>query len=436
MFVPTNFCLLYRIIYEGCMRKEATDCYDPRRGLVPMVEAERRVLAQVTPIPAMEVVTLPNALERILARDVPSPIDVPPHANSAMDGFAVASAALPAVGTKVFDIVGEALAGKPWCGVCEENQMVKVTTGAVMPKGTDTVIIQEEVKAVDGQATVKAGHKVHANVRSAGEDLIQGAISVAAGQRLMAAEIGVLASIGVGRVEVVKKPIAAVFSTGDELLNAGETLTDGMIYDSNRYVLMALLRQSGAEVMDLGVIPDDQNETLDALSHASESADLMITSGGVSTGSADFVVKALERLGHLDLWRIAIRPGRPLAFGRVKETLFFGLPGNPVAVMITFYRLLQPALRKLMGEKVLHPVPVIKARATTLFRKKPNRAEVYRAILSRDEYGNSTVSSTGQQGSGLLSSMSQANCLVLLDDNDVTAHPGDMVNVQLFDGLN
>ncbi len=398
--------------------------------------AESQILNQIAPLSTTEVVSLPNALGRILAHTVTSPINIPPHANSAMDGFAVAGTALPLQGTRVFEIVGEALAGRPWNGVCETNQTVRVTTGAVMPKGTDSVVIQEDVKVVNNQAIIKAGQRPHINVRPAGEDLTQGAVAVEAGTRLGAAEIGVLASTGAGRIEVVKTPVAAVFSTGDELANAGEPLAEGAIYDSNRYILMALLQNSGASVLNLGIIPDDPEQTLESLSSACQKADLIVTSGGVSTGSADFVIKVLEQLGHLELWRIAIRPGRPFAFGRIGHALFFGLPGNPVAVMVTFYRLLQPALRKLMGARNLYPAPIVKARAMTPFRKKPNRAEVYRAILSRDELGEPIVSSTGLQGSGLLSSMSEANCFVLLDDEDSTASPGEMVAVQPFYGLN
>ena len=265
---------------------------------------------------------------------------------------------------------------------------------------------------------------------------MQHQVAVESGLKLGPAELGVLASTGIGRVEVIRKPVAAVFSTGDELKNAGEPLEPGSIYDSNRYVLMGLLQNCGADVINLGVIPDNQEDTLEALSSASKKVDLIVTSGGVSTGSADFVINALQQLGSVDLWRIAIRPGRPFAFGRIGDALFFGLPGNPVAVMVTFYRLLQPALHKLMGDRNLSPAPVLKARATTRFRKKPNRSEVYRAILSRDDEGDPIVASTGQQGSGLLSSMSQANCFVLLDDDATTANPGDMVDVQPFHGLN
>ena len=412
------------------------DCFDPRIGLVPIAEAEQRVLDNVTPLKTTEVVSLTEALGRVLANPVRSAIDVPPHANSAMDGFAVASNSLPSNGSRDFHIAGTALAGKPWLQACDPGEVIRVMTGAVMPEGTDTVVIQEDVRVSDSTATIECGHKPYQNVRRSGEDLARHDLAVENGLRIGAAELGVLASTGVGRVEVTRRPIAAVFSTGDELMNAGEQLTAGAIYDSNRYVLMGLLQNTGLEVMNLGIIPDTQDSTIAALSKASETADVIITSGGVSTGSADFVIKALEQLGEISLWRIAIRPGRPFAFGKIGNALFFGLPGNPVAVMVTFYRLVQPALRKLMGESEVNPVRVIKARAATRFRKKPNRSEVYRAVLSHDEHGFPIVSITGQQGSGLLSSMSKANCFVLLDDQAETASPGDLVDVQLFTGLN
>lgn len=412
------------------------NCFDPRTGLVPIAEAEQRVLDHVTQISDTEVLSLTRALGRVLARPIVSPINIPPHANSAMDGFAVAGTSLPDAGTRTFQIAGEALAGKPWKGTCDANQTVRVTTGAMMPTGTDTVVIQEDVQISHAEAIIGTGHKPYANVRLAGEDLSRDEVAVEAGLKVGPAELGVMASTGVGRVEVVRQPLAAVFSTGDELKNAGEPLEPGSIYDSNRYVLMGLLQNAGADVLNFGIVPDDEAATLSALSEISKSVDLIITSGGVSTGSADYVITALQKLGNVDLWRIAIRPGRPFAFGRIGEALFFGLPGNPVAVMVTFYRLVQPALRKLMGETNLNPVPIVKARAVTSFRKKPNRAEVYRAILSRDGEGNPIVSSTGLQGSGLLSSMSQANCFVLLDDAATTASPGDMVDVQPFEGLN
>ncbi len=412
------------------------DCFDPRIGLIPVADAEKALLEQVIPITGTEVVSLPDAVGRVLADPVASTINVPPYANSAMDGYAVCGDSLPSNGDREFKVVGTALAGKPWGDRCQPYEAVQVMTGAVMPLGTDTVVIQEDVRLENGIAVVSAGHKSGQNVRQAGEDLERNDIAVEAGVQVGAAELGVLASVGVGRVKVLRRPVVAIFSTGDELKNAGEPLPPGAIYDSNRYTLIGLLQRMGMDIVNLGIIPDDPVLTKEALADASEKADLIITSGGVSTGSADFVIRTLEELGEVSLWRIAIRPGRPFAFGKIRDKMFFGLPGNPVAVMVTFYRLVQPTLRRLMGQSNVNPVPVVKARATTRFRKKPNRSEVYRAVLSQDDNGDPVVASTGQQGSGLLSSMSKANCFVLLDDHATTANPGDMVDVQLFDGLN
>ena len=413
-----------------------TDCFDPRIGLIPVADAEQALLDQITTIKDTEIVSLPDSVGRVLADSVASTINVPPHANSAMDGYAVDGNNLPESGSRDFRLIGTALAGKPWLDGCASDETVHVTTGAVMPQGTDTVVIQEDVELNDGVVTISSGHKHGQNVRHAGEDLGRNDIAVEAGVRIGAAELGVLASVGIGRIRVYRKPVVAVFSTGDELKNAGEQLTPGAIYDSNRYTLMGMLQRTGLDVLNLGIIPDDADMTEQALTEASKKSDLIITSGGVSTGSADYVIQTLQQHGEINLWRVAIRPGRPFAFGRISNTPFFGLPGNPVAVMVTFYRLVQPALRQLMGESNIRPVPIVKARAITRFRKKPNRSEVYRAVLSHDEDGHPVVSSTGQQGSGLLSSMSLANCFVLLDDLAETAQPGDMVDVQLFDGLN
>ncbi len=416
--------------------EDQADCFDPRSGLVPIKQAELSVLENIKALSSTEIIDLADASGRVLANAATSTIDIPPHSNSAMDGFALAFENLPSCDSKDFQIVGEALAGKPWNGSCGTNETVRVTTGAVMPSGTDTVVIQEEVKVVRDVATISGGHQCGQNVRSAGEDLKKHDIAVDGGSLIGPAELGVLASTGIARVKVVRKPVAAIFSTGDELKNAGEPLHQGAIYDSNRYVLMGLLQAAGLSVMNLGIIPDNEQSTLESLEQASKKADVIITSGGVSTGSADYVIKALQQLGEINLWRIAIRPGRPFAFGKIGHAPFFGLPGNPVAVMVTYYRLVLPALRKLMGMSDLHPVAVLQAKASSAFRKKPNRAEVYRAILAYDNDGTPVVSSTGQQGSGLLHSMSEANCFVLLDEDATSVKPGDTVKIQMFEGLN
>lgn len=412
------------------------DCFDPRSGLVPIAEAAKRILSEIKAIEDSEYVDINNAVGRILADTVYSSMNVPPHSNSAMDGYAVSAKAMPETGNKEFSVVGTALAGKPWMGKCQSNQVVQVMTGAVMPEGTDTVIIQEEVSIQGRTAILSAKFKPGQNVRAAGEDIEKGTVALSSGEKIGAAEMGVLASIGTEQVRVIRKPVAAIFSTGDELKVPGQSLEPGNIYDSNRYVLVGLLQQAGLEVSNLGIIPDNPERTMNSLANASKQADVIITSGGVSTGSADYVINALQELGEINLWRIALRPGRPFAFGTIGNTLFFGLPGNPVAVMVTFYQLVKPALQKLMGARELNSVPLMKAKAISRFRKKPNRTEVYRAALSHDEQGNPVVSASAAQGSGLLSSMSRANCFVLLDDDAETVLPGDLVDVQLFTGLN
>ena len=414
---------------------DSDDCFDPRQGLVPIADAEQRILDSVQPVSESDVVPLHNALDRVLYESATSDHNVPPHANSAMDGYAVAASSLPKQGSRKFRIAGTAFAGKPWGKPCALDEVVQVMTGAVMPDGTDTVVIQEEASVSDGIAEIRAGQKPFQNVRSAGEDIAKGSIAVKAGTRLGAAELGVLASTGKDHVQVYKQPLAAVFSTGDEVMNAGEPLVPGRIYDSNRYTIMGLLQRTGLKVMNLGIIQDKLEATLASLEEASKKANIIITSGGVSTGSADYVIKALQQLGEVQLWRIAIRPGRPFAYGRIGNALFFGLPGNPVAVMVTYFRLVEPALRKLMGEANFNPAPIVSAKAITQFRKKPNRTEVYRAILSYDSEGEPVVESTGDQGSGLLQSMSRANCFVLLNDQDESAQPGDMVKIQLFESI-
>ncbi len=415
--------------------QNSADCFDPKSGLVPIRDAERVVLENVAVFEHTEVVALPNALGQVLASPVLCATDVPPHSNAAMDGFAINSESLTSSGSGRFKVAGTAYAGKPWGAPCAESETIRVMTGAVMPEGTDTVVMQEEVAVSDGVAEILSGQKPLQNVREAGEDMRKGSVAIRSGKKLSPADLGVIASTGCDRIEVYRQPTAAVFSTGDELKIAGEPLGDGQIYDSNRFLLLAMLQRSGLRTIDLGIISDSREQTLASLKSASESANIIITSGGVSTGSADYIVDAVRELGQLNLWRIAVRPGRPFAFGRIGDSVVFGLPGNPVAVMATYHLLVQPALRKMQGESMSDPLPVVHARATTRFRKKPNRTELYRAVVSRDEEGNPIVSSTGYQGSGLLSSMSKANCFVILEDDEETAMPGDLVKVQLFDGI-
>ncbi len=416
-------------------RKQPLGCFDASSALVPVSEALSRILGVVTPVGDLETVALSDGLDRATAQDVTSPIDVPPHTNSAMDGYAVDGVALPREASRAYRLVGTALAGAPFAGSVGDGETARVMTGAVMPSGTDTVVPQENAELDGGTVVIGGGHTPGDNVRNAGEDIAAHSVIVPAGTRLGPAELGVIASIGLGTVTVRRRPRVAVFSTGDELRAPGQALDAGAIYDSNREVIKAMLRRLGAHVDDMGVIRDRREDVLHALSASRDTADAVMTSGGVSTGTADYVTDALRALGEVDVWRIAIRPGRPFAFGRLGRSLFFGLPGNPVAVMVTFHQLVAPALRRLMGETDLSPAPVLQARAVSRFRKKPGRTEVYRAILEREPSGQSVVRSTGSQGSGLLHSMSVANCFVILSDEAETIEPGMLVDVQPFVGI-
>ena len=295
--------------------------------------------------------------------------------------------------------------------------------------------MQEHVERVGDEATIATGHRRGQNVRAVGEDIRSGATVLRSGKRLMPAELGLLASLGVGEVAVCRRARVAIVSTGDEIRSIGETLEPGMVYDSNRYTLTAMLARLGVEVVDYGVIPDRREAVFRTLEKAAAETDMIITSGGASSGGADFIKEALEGLGQVGFWRIAIRPGRPLAFGRIGDATFFGLPGNPVAVMVTFYQFVQPALRRRMGERDFTTATTVSARCVSRLRKKPGRIEYYRAVLERDPSGGLVVRHTGKTGSGLLHTMSDANCFIVLPEAGETVEPGAEVEVQPFFGL-
>lgn len=409
-------------------------CYEGDPDLLPVAEAQRRISAHVPVLRESERVPLEDALGRVLAENVTSPIDVPGHTNSAMDGYAVRGADLPDTDAQRFEVVGRSLAGAPYTGEVKKRQAVRIMTGAVMPKGADSVVMLEQTEESGDGVLIGAGHRPGQNVRQAGEDLKQGDTAIRQGTRLMPSELGVLASIGADKVRVVRRLRAACFSTGDEVLSPGAPSGPGMVYDSNRYTLRGMLSRVGAEFIDLGIVPDNREALGDAFSAAGD-ADVIITSGGVSAGDADYVKETLEDLGRVGFWKIAIRPGRPLAFGLIGNAVFFALPGNPVAVMVTFYQFVQPALRQMMGERNPRSETLITAVCESRLRKKPGRTEYYRAILDRNEYGQLVVRSTGKTGSGLLHTMSDANCFIVLGDEGESVEPGAIVDVQPFFGL-
>jgi molybdopterin molybdotransferase len=399
-------------------------------------EARRRILAEVAPVHGVEKLALCGARQRLLAQAIHSPFNVPAHTNSAVDGYALAGRELPAAGERAWRVAGTAWAGRAFAGTVAAGECVRIMTGAPLPADTDTVVMQEQVQLRGDSIRIGAGHQPGQNVRAAGEDLARGQVVLTAGQMLRPADLGLLASIGLGEVAVYRRLRVAFFSTGDELRSIGEPLGAGEIYDSNRYTLHAMLARLGVELIDMGVVRDDRTAVRQAFLTAAEIADAVITSGGVSVGEADYVKETLEALGEVRFWRIAMKPGRPLAFGRVGHAAFFGLPGNPVSVMVTFYQFVQPALRRMMGETGAELMPLtFRVASASRYRKRPGRTEFQRGILARDAGGGLVVRSTGSQGSGILHSMSVANCFVILPHDSGDVEPGTLVEVQPFFGL-
>ena len=408
------------------------DGYDP--DALPVDKAREAIRACLAPIADTERVPLRAALGRVLAEDVVPQINVPSHDNSAMDGYAVRSVDLVPDRDVVLREIGSALAGRPFKGAVGTGECVRVMTGAVLPQGSDTVVIQEVVRAVGSGIAIPPGQKRAQNVRYAGEDLRAGVAVLRPGATLRPAELGLIASLGIGEVSVRRRLRVAFFATGDELASIGAPLAEGEVYDSNRYTLHGMLARLGVELLDFGVVRDDPAPLEAALRKAAASADVIITTGGVSVGEADFVRPLTAKLGEVLFWKIAMRPGRPMAFGRIGEAFLFGLPGNPVAVMVTFYQFVRDALLHLAGRSGDCELPMLKAVAAVPLRKLPGRTEYQRGIVFR-EAGEWKVRTTGQQGSGVLRSMSEANCFIVLEHERGRVEAGDAVQVQLFEGL-
>ena len=409
-------------------------CDDPVSSTLSVDQAKERILESVTTIRETEELPILEALSRIMAHTIKSPINVPSHTNSAMDGYALAGEGLPLEGNKEFTIAGTVFAGTPLSFSIKTGECARIMTGGKMPKGTDTVIMQENVTRQGDIITITAGHKPGQNVRQAGEDLAIDDIVLEAGKYLGPADIGMLASIGLSSVSVFRKLRVAFFSTGDELCQVGEELGEGQIYDSNRYTIHSMLSRLNVEIMDMGIIPDQRDRIEQAFIEASSNSDVLITSGGVSVGEADYVKETLEKVGRVDFWKIAMKPGKPLAFGHLDECTFFGLPGNPVSSMVTFYQFVQPALQTIMGMNYTPPL-LLKARSLSKLKKKAGRLEYQRGVLETDENGDALVRSTGQQGSGILSSMGNANCFIILPAESAGADIGEIITVQPFAGL-
>ena len=418
---------------RGALNLSRADDYDPNS--MPVDKAREVIARFLTPVIATERVHVRASLGRVLAADVISPLDVPSHDNSAMDGYAVRFDDLKADGEVTLRVTGTAFAGTPFSGAVKPGECVRIMTGGVVPQGADTIVMQEHVKAGDGRITVGGGHKKNQHLRRAGEDLKAGAPALKRGQPIRPAEVGLIASLGIPEVEVYRKLRVAFFSTGDELVSIGTPPKEGQIYDSNRYTLYGMLERLGCEVLDMGVVRDDPALLEQAFNKAASAADVVITSGGVSVGEADFVKDLLNRLGEVVFWKIAMKPGRPLAYGRIAGAHFFGLPGNPVSVMITFYQFVRDALLKLSGRDPLEPLATFEVPCTSALKKAPGRTEFQRGILTRDASGKMSVRVTGEQGSGILRSMSEANCFIILPTDQGNVAPGTLVQVQVMEGV-
>lgn len=409
-----------------------TDCCSAP-GLMPLEQGLEKLRQEITPVTDIESVTLEQALDRVLAADIISPVNVPSHTNSAMDGYALRLADLTA--TDILPLAGQSLAGHPFTGVVPAGHCVRIMTGASVPEGADVVVMQEQVNVTGhGIQFLKKPEKTGSNIRLAGEDIPEGCDVFSTGHKVRAQDLGLLASLGVPEVKVFRRIKVALFSTGDELILPGQALGHGDIYDSNRFALKAMLQRLGVEIIDLGLIPDDPAQLRQAFADADEQGDVVITSGGVSVGDADFVKDILEEMGEMKFWKLAIKPGKPFAFGQLPNSWFIGLPGNPVSATVTFQQLATPAILHLMGAESIQ-LQTIQAICKTPLKKKPGRRDFQRGILSTSDSGQMEVVTTGSQGSGVMRSMSLANCYIVLPEEQGNVEVGEQVTVQLFNHL-
>ncbi|AMG32037.1 molybdopterin molybdotransferase [Grimontia hollisae] len=402
-------------------------------GLMPIPTAITTLLENTTPLTQTEVVSLVDAQNRITAEDIRSPLNVPPFANSAMDGYALRIADLAESNT--LKLAGRSFAGVPFEGKWPKGSCIRIMTGAEVPEGADAVIMQEQAIAEGDNITFTASAKPQQNIRPIGDDVKAGDVVIPKGTLLTPREVPMLATLGIATVTVMRKPKVAFFSTGDELRQVGEPLGKGEIYDSNRYTIRALLEKLHCEAIDLGVIPDCPEKLRDAFLKAADLADVIITSGGVSVGEADYTKDILAQEGEVGFWKIAIKPGKPFAFGKVKNALFCGLPGNPVSVLVTLHVLVQPLLAKLAGHSRWQPAITLKAKAETRFKKVPGRTDYQRAIYRTNENGELVVASTGNQGSGAFSSLSIANCFAVLEQERGHIDVGETVTIEPFSAI-
>lgn len=411
-----------------------SSCFDDVATSLQVDEALARITSAIQPVSGIEQVNLRHSLSRVVADDILAPINVPSATNSAMDGYALKCENLKAQSERNFKIIGQAMAGKPFEGRISDGECVRIMTGAVMPDGTDTVVMQEDALLTEEFVSFNFSPRLGQHVRQKGEDLRAGDVAVPQGSVISPTELGVLASLGMSEIKVYRQPRVAFFSTGDELRNVGQELKVGDVYDSNRYTLYGMLSRLGVDFLDLGVIRDNREQLRQALTDAAANSDVVVTSAGVSVGEADFIKEVLEQIGKVGFWKIAMKPGRPLAFGKINNALFFGLPGNPVAVMVTFYHFVAPALRYLGGQTKFRNLQ-LKVPSAVEIRKRQGRTEFQRGIVDYDEHGSPSVRPTGSQGSGILNSMSKANCFIVLPDGCGDVEVGDLVDIEPFDGI-
>jgi molybdopterin molybdotransferase len=419
---------------DNLYQTTSTGCDDHDAVALSVAEARQRILDAINPLEktAAELLPLRQALNRVLADDILSGMDVPPHNNSAMDGYAVNSSDLPSkYDICVLRVIGSSFAGHPFSGVCQSGECIQIMTGAVVPEGLDTVIPFELIESLDAE-TIRIGSRTRPgeNVRLVGEDICAGHLILRRGARLKAADLGLLASIGIAQVAVMRALRVAILSTGDELRDFGESLLPGQVYDSNRHTLCALLDNLDCQVTDLGIVNDDPFALRTVLSVAC-GYDVIISSGGVSVGEADYVREVLSGLGNIDFWKVAMKPGKPLTFGKLGEALFFGLPGNPVSVMVNFCQFVHPALKRLAGDFGTPPL-TLTATSSSVLQKRPGRTEFQRGVMSSAPDGTLSVYKTGNQSSGVLTSMSDANCFIVLPAEQTRVEPGDSVLIQPF----
>ena len=408
------------------------DDYDPNS--MPVAKARAFINTFLSPVKGFARLPIRSALGRVLSEDITSPVNVPAHINSAMDGWAIRCEDLADNPAAALTEIGASFAGRPFQGAVNKGQCVRIFTGGVVPESCNAIVMQEKAHADGKTITFNTGVKPGQNVRYAGEDLKQGAVALARGRLVRPAELGLLASLGIGDVSVYRPLRVVFFSTGDELVSIGSPLAEGELYDSNRYTLHGMLKRMGCDVIDMGVVRDDPALLEKAFHDASEIGDVVITSGGVSVGEADYVKQLLTKLGEVVFWKIAMKPGRPLAYGKIGKAHFFGLPGNPVSVMVTFYQFVRDALLILQGANPIPAQPLLKAVCTSTIKKAPGRTEFQRGILYLED-GIYKVRTTGEQGSGILKSMSDANCFIMLHDHVGNVDAGATVEVQILEGV-